>query len=61
VALCVPPLFVFAWMIMAGLKTGVQNISYPPEFIFLPTLENNGTAIEWLTPRVLAVPWWKVI
>ena len=40
VALCVPPLFVFAWMIMTGLKTGVQNISYPPEFIFLPTLEN---------------------
>jgi len=39
-ALCVPPLFVFAWMIMTGLKTGVQNISYPPEFIFLPTLEN---------------------
>ena len=40
VALCAPPLFVFAWMIMTGLKTGVQNISYPPEFIFLPTLEN---------------------
>ena len=39
-ALCAPPLFVFAWMIMTGLKTGVQNISYPPEFIFLPTLEN---------------------
>ena len=34
------PLFVFAWMIMTGLKTGVQNISYPPEFIFTPTLEN---------------------
>ena len=39
-ALCAPPLFVFAWMILTGLKTGVQNISYPPEFIFLPTLEN---------------------
>ena len=39
-ALCAPPLFVFAWMIMIGLKTGVQNISYPPAFIFLPTLEN---------------------
>ena len=40
VALCVPPLFVFAWMIMTGLKTGSQNISYPPEFVFTPTLEN---------------------
>ncbi|MBW6495981.1 MAG: carbohydrate ABC transporter permease [Burkholderiaceae bacterium] len=40
IALCLPPLFVFIWMIMTGLKTGVQNISYPPEFIFTPTLEN---------------------
>ncbi|OGP74481.1 MAG: sugar ABC transporter permease [Deltaproteobacteria bacterium RBG_16_49_23] len=40
VALCVPPVFVFVWMILTGLKTGVQNIAYPPEFIFTPTLEN---------------------
>jgi multiple sugar transport system permease protein len=40
VVLCVPPVFVFVWMILTGLKTGVQNISYPPEFIFTPTLEN---------------------
>ena len=39
-ALCAGPLFVFVWMIMTGLKTGVQNIAYPPEFIFTPTLEN---------------------
>jgi multiple sugar transport system permease protein len=39
-ALCAGPLFVFVWMIMIGLKTGVQNIAYPPEFIFTPTLEN---------------------
>jgi multiple sugar transport system permease protein len=39
-ALCVPPLFVFVWMILTGLKTGIQNISYPPEFLFTPTLEN---------------------
>jgi multiple sugar transport system permease protein len=39
-ALCVPPLFVFIWMILTGLKTGIQNISYPPEFLFTPTLEN---------------------
>jgi len=38
--LCVPPVFVFVWMILTGLKTGVQNIAYPPEFIFTPTLEN---------------------
>jgi multiple sugar transport system permease protein len=40
VALCLPPVFVFVWMILTGLKTGVQNISYPPRFIFSPTLEN---------------------
>jgi multiple sugar transport system permease protein len=39
-ALCLPPVFVFVWMILTGLKTGVQNISYPPRFIFSPTLEN---------------------
>lgn len=27
-------------MILTGLKTGIQNISYPPEFLFTPTLEN---------------------
>lgn len=40
VALCVPPVFVFCWMIMTGLKTGVQNIAYPPLFVFEPTFEN---------------------
>ena len=40
VTLCLPPVFVFVWMILTGLKTGVQNISYPPQFIFSPTLEN---------------------
>jgi multiple sugar transport system permease protein len=40
IGLCVPPVFVFVWMILTGLKTGVQNIAYPPEFIFTPTLEN---------------------
>ena len=46
IALCVPPLFVFVWMILTGLKTGVQNISYPPEFIFVPTLENFRAVFE---------------
>lgn len=40
VLLCLPPVFVFVWMILTGLKTGVQNIAYPPRFIFSPTLEN---------------------
>ena len=40
VLLCLPPIFVFVWMILTGLKTGVQNIAYPPQFIFPPTLEN---------------------
>ncbi len=46
IALCLPPLFVFVWMILTGLKTGVQNISYPPEFIFTPTLENFRAVFE---------------
>lgn len=40
IILIIPPIFVFAWMIMLGLKTGVQNIEYPPVFIFKPTLDN---------------------
>jgi multiple sugar transport system permease protein len=40
VVLCLPPVFVLVWMILTGLKTGVQNIAYPPRFIFTPTLEN---------------------
>jgi multiple sugar transport system permease protein len=44
--LCVPPLFVFAWMVMTGLKTGSQNIAYPPQFIFAPTLESFRAVFE---------------
>jgi multiple sugar transport system permease protein len=33
-------------MVMTGLKTGVQNISYPPELIFSPTLENFRAVFE---------------
>lgn len=46
IVLCAPPVFVFAWMILTGLKTGVQNIAYPPEFIFSPTLENFRAVFE---------------
>jgi len=46
IVLCVPPVFVFVWMILTGLKTGVQNIAYPPEFIFLPTLDNFRAVFE---------------
>ena len=46
VLLCLPPVFVFVWMILTGLKTGVQNIAYPPQFIFSPTLENFRAVFE---------------
>jgi multiple sugar transport system permease protein len=46
VALSVPQVFVLAWMVMTGLKTGVQNIAYPPEFIFTPTLENYQAVFQ---------------
>jgi len=46
VGLSVPQVFVFAWMVMTGLKTGVQNIAYPPEFIFAPTLENYQAVFQ---------------
>jgi multiple sugar transport system permease protein len=44
--LCVPPVFVFIWMVLTGLKTGVQNIAYPPEFLFSPTLENFRSVFQ---------------
>ena len=40
VALCVPFVFVFVWMILGALKTQVQNTASPPLWIFTPTLEN---------------------
>jgi multiple sugar transport system permease protein len=40
IILIIPPIFVFAWMILTALKSGVQNIEYPPLFIFKPTMEN---------------------
>ena len=40
IILIIPPVFVFVWMIMTGLKTGSQNIQSPPLFIFKPTWEN---------------------
>jgi len=46
IALSVPQVFVFIWMVLTGLKTGVQNIAYPPEFIFTPTLENYQAVFQ---------------
>jgi ABC-type glycerol-3-phosphate transport system permease component len=46
IARYVPPVFVFIWMILTGIETGVQNISYPPEFIFRPTLENYRAVFQ---------------
>jgi multiple sugar transport system permease protein len=33
-------LFPFYWMVLSSLKTQVQNVAFPPLFIFAPTLEN---------------------
>jgi multiple sugar transport system permease protein len=33
-------LFPFYWMVLSSLKTQLQNIAYPPLFLFTPTLEN---------------------
>jgi len=46
ITLCVPPLFVFIWMILTGFKNGLQTIAYPPKFIFTPTLENFQSVFQ---------------
>jgi multiple sugar transport system permease protein len=33
-------LFPFYWMVLSSLKTQLQNIAFPPLFLFTPTLEN---------------------
>lgn len=33
-------LFPFYWMVLASLKTQIQNFAFPPLFVFTPTLEN---------------------
>ena len=33
-------LFPFYWMVLSSLKTQIQNIAFPPLFLFTPTLEN---------------------
>jgi multiple sugar transport system permease protein len=40
VAICVPFVFVFYWMLLGALKTQVQNTASPPLFLFQPTFEN---------------------
>jgi multiple sugar transport system permease protein len=40
VAICLPFVFVFYWMVLGGLKTQVQNTASPPLFLFHPTFEN---------------------
>ena len=38
-------LFPIAWMVMASLKTQVQNLAIPPVILFRPTLENYQEAL----------------
>ncbi|MDA8217457.1 MAG: carbohydrate ABC transporter permease [Dehalococcoidales bacterium] len=35
-----PFMFVFLWMLLSSVKTGVQQTAWPPLFIFEPTLNN---------------------
>ncbi len=36
-------LFPFYWMVLASLKTQIQNFAFPPLFLFAPTLDNYRT------------------
>ena len=38
-------LFPFYWMVLSSLKTQVQNTSFPPIFLFMPTFENYRTVL----------------
>jgi multiple sugar transport system permease protein len=40
VAIIVPTMFPFLWMLLSSFKTQVDIISWPPKFIFGPTLQN---------------------
>ncbi len=41
-----PFLFVFAWMVLSSLKSGVQQTAWPPVFLFRPTLDNYVTVFR---------------
>jgi len=41
-----PFLFIFFWMVLSSLKNQFQNISYPPLWIFKPTLSNYVTVFR---------------
>lgn len=40
VVILLPTVFVFYWMVLASFKNQVQNLAYPPLFLFKPTIEN---------------------
>lgn len=40
IVIVIPMIFPFVWMIMSSFKTQVDIISWPPKFIFKPTLRN---------------------
>lgn len=46
VIIILPPVFLFYWMFITGLKTGSQNIQSPPLFFFKPTLDNYRAVFE---------------
>lgn len=41
-----PFMLVFLWMLLSSLKTGVQQMAWPPLFIFEPTLDNYFSVFQ---------------
>ncbi|MCC7447893.1 MAG: carbohydrate ABC transporter permease [Anaerolineae bacterium] len=49
-----PFLGIFAWMVMASLKTQLQNMSIPPLLVFQPTFDNYAKVLsDPVTARML--------
>jgi multiple sugar transport system permease protein len=48
-ALLLPSLFVFYWMIASSLKPANEIYAFPPRWVFLPTFKNYVAAVE-MTP-----------
>ena len=40
IAIIIPIIFPFIWMLMSSFKTQVDIISWPPRFIFTPVVRN---------------------
>jgi multiple sugar transport system permease protein len=45
-AILSPFMFIFGWMLLSSLKSGVQQTAWPPLFLFKPTLDNYFTVFR---------------